>query len=156
MVAVFVVLSVYSLMIRVPFALERLRDGVNGSLHAEEAGFRADVAFLQRRPGLAFCDSPMLCFRADRPFYIDPFNGSQAIRLGRVDPSPMLAALSKRRFAVVQLVAAKDLYAFGPAAKGGPDVEQEFRQLLAQNYHEARRDGDWIFYLPDRGASRAP
>jgi hypothetical protein len=148
-IAAFVALSIYSSVLRVPYALERLRDGLAGTLRSDEAEFRGDVAFVQKESGPALCQSPMLCFQAGRPFSIDPFNASQAIRLGRVDATPMLTALAQGRFAVVQLSTDKDVRSLGPPMNGGPDVQQEFQSVLKARYHEVRTNRRRVFYEPN-------
>ena len=99
-------------------------------------------------PGAAFCESPMLCFRSGREFLIDPFNASQAVRLGRLDPSPLLDKVARGEFAVIQLSTLEG-HSFGPPLNGGaPDVEHEFRRLINERYRMVRTSGRRVFYLP--------
>jgi hypothetical protein len=148
-IAAFVALSMYGIALQAPMALERLRDGVAGSLRAKEAEFQSDLAFMKNHPGAAYCHSPMLCFRAQRAFSIDPFSASQAIRLRRLDPAPMLGDLSHGRFAVVQLSTEEGAHALGPPLRGGPDIEHEFRRILKERYHVARTGTRRVFHLPN-------
>ena len=131
----------------VPHAIEQLRDGLSGSLQAAETSFHRDLQFIANYPGAAFCESPMLCFRSGREFVIDPFNASQAIRLGRVDPSPLLDKVARAEFAVIQLSTLEG-HSFGPPLNGGPDVEHEFRRLINERYRMVRTSGRRVFYLP--------
>ena len=149
-VAALIALSIYSLALRIPYSLELFRDGLAGTLRSDEVDFEDDVAFVQKQPGLAFCQSPMLCFRAGRPFSIDPFGASQAIRLNRVDATPMLTALAQGGFGVVQLSTINRAPALGPPENGGPDVQQEFERILTARYHKARTNRRRVFYLPNQ------
>src|SRR5438132_11702513 len=82
--------------------------------------------FMANYQGEAFCHSPMLCFRAQRSFFLDPFNAGQAIKLRRVDPSPLLSKIAQREFAIVQL-AAIELSTLDAGYSFGDGLELEFR-----------------------------
>lgn len=148
LIAAFIAMSLYSPALQLPYAIERLRDGLSGSLHAAELQFHEDLAFMQNYPGAAYCHSPMLCFRADREFVIDPFNASQAIRLGRLAAAPMLAEFAQGDFAIVQLSTDEEAHSFGPPLNGGEDVEGEFRRILETRYRLAQLSQSRVFYLP--------
>jgi hypothetical protein len=142
-----VLVAFYGPTLQVPYAVEQLRDGLSGSLQAAETSFHRDLQFMANYPGAAFCESPMLCFRSGREFVIDPFNASQAIRLGRVDPSPLLDKVARAEFAVIQLSTLEG-HSFGPPLNGGADVEHEFRRLINERYRMVRTSGRRVFYLP--------
>jgi hypothetical protein len=143
----FILVSIYGPMLRIPYAVEQLRDGLSGSLRAEARTFQEDLAFMANHPGDAFCHSPMLCFRAQRTFFIDPFNAGQAIRLGHVDPSPLLAKIARGEFAVIQL-SATELATFDGGYSFGGAIEPEFRRLLETHYVKVRNSGHRVFYVP--------
>jgi hypothetical protein len=143
----FIVVSIYGPILRLPYAIEQLRDGLSGSLRAQAQIFQEDLAFMANHPGEAFCHSPMLCFRAQRSFFIDPFNASQAIRLGRVDPSPLLAKIARGEFAVIQL-SATELAASDGGYSFGSAFEPKFRSLLETHYVKVRNSGGRVFYVP--------
>jgi hypothetical protein len=142
-----VLVAFYGPTLQVPYAVEQLRDGLSGSLQAAETSFHQDVQFMENYPGAAFCESPMLCFRSGREFLIDPFNAGQAVRLGRLDPSPLLDKIARAEFAVIQLSTLNG-HSFGPPLNGGADVEHEFRRLINERYRMARTSGRRVFYLP--------
>jgi len=142
-----VLVAFYGPALQIPYAVEQLRDGLSGSLQAAETSFHRDLQFMAHYPGAAFCESPMLCFRSGREFLIDPFNASQAVRLGRLDPSPLLDKVARGEFAVIQLSTLEG-HSFGPPLNGGPDVEHEFRRLINERYRMVRTSGRRVFYLP--------
>jgi hypothetical protein len=149
LIAVAALLSIYGPAIQIPYGIEQLRDGLSGSLSASQTQFHQDVKFMANYPGEAFCDSPMLCFRAGRDVFLDPFNASQAIRLGKADPSLLLEKVGCGEFAVIQLATVRGgFHSFGPPLTGGPDVEREFHLALALRYRLARRSERGVFYVP--------
>ncbi len=147
LIAAFILVSIYGPALQVPYAIEQLRDGLSGSLRAAEARFHEDLGFMANYPGDAFCDSPMLCFRAGREFLVDPFNASQAIKLGRLDASPLLDKVGRGEFAIIQL-STPEGHPFGPPLNGGPDVEREFRRILDERYRMVRTSQRRVFYVP--------
>ncbi len=142
-----ILITAYQPLLQVPYALEQLRDGLSGSLRAAQAKFHEDLDFMANYPGEAFCDSPMLCFRAGREFLVDPFNASQAIKLGRLDASPLLDKVGRGGFAIIQLSTLEG-HPFGPPLNGGPDVEREFRRILDERYRMVRTSQRRVFYVP--------
>jgi hypothetical protein len=148
LVVAFIVIAIYGPLLRLPYAVEAMRDGLSGALRREAAVFAEDLAFMSLHPGQAFCHSPLLCFRARRDFAFDPFNASQAIKLGRVDATPMLDRLARGDFAVVQLSTVEGAHSLGPPGNGGRDAEVEFRRILDQHYRVARTGPRRIFYVP--------
>jgi hypothetical protein len=147
LIAAFLLVTVYGPALRVPYAVEELLEGLSGSLRAAQVSFDGDLDLMANYRGAAFCDSPMLCFRAGREFLLDPFNASQAIRLGRLDPAPLLEKVARGELAIIQLSTLTG-HLFGPPLSGGPDVEREFRSLLDQRYRIARTSGRRVFYVP--------
>ena len=68
-----------------------------------EQSFLAEAEFISKRHGLAICESLLLCYRADQPFAIDPFNSRQYILAGRLDEHQLIRRIVAKEFAVVQL-----------------------------------------------------
>src|SRR5215472_3520869 len=68
-----------------------------------EQSFLAEAEFISKRHGLAICESLLLCYRADQPFAIDPFNSRQYILAGRLDEHQLIQRIVAKEFAVVQL-----------------------------------------------------
>jgi hypothetical protein len=147
-VTAFLALAVYSPALQVPFGLERLRDGLSGGLRETERKFQEDVAFVRSHPGPALCHSPLLCYRAGREFLFDPFNASQALKLGHLDPMPLLRDVTTGAFAVIQLSTNEEAHSLGPSSRGGPDLRREFQNALDSRYRLARRSLRCAFYLP--------
>jgi hypothetical protein len=79
-----------------PLALGRFVYDVAGDMTRREALFHQDVAYLRAIPGVAVCQSFLLCFRAGKPLFYDPFGVNQGIHWGRL-PSDVLVARLRRR-----------------------------------------------------------
>jgi hypothetical protein len=147
LVSAAILVTAYEPLLQVPYGIEQLRDGVSGSLRVAQAKFHEDLDFMASYPGEAFCDSPMLCFRAGRKFLVDPFNASQAVKLGRLDASPLLDKIGRGEFAIIQLSTLEG-HPFGPPLNGGPDAEREFRRILDERYRPVRTSQRRVFYVP--------
>jgi hypothetical protein len=63
---------------------------------------RADLAFLERRPGPVFCSTLALAHWAGREFEVDPFNLGQAVRTGTREDDDLVARIAAQEFAVIQ------------------------------------------------------
>ena len=63
---------------------------------------RADLAFLERRPGPVFCSTLALAHWAGREFEVDPFNLGQAVRTGARDDDDLVSRIVEQEFAVIQ------------------------------------------------------
>ena len=70
---------------------------------AAEAATRQEVARVAARPGPLYCDSPLICYLAGKPFLVDPVNVPLRIAAGRLPKD----AVEKRIAAGVMRVPAK-------------------------------------------------
>lgn len=92
------------LIFHMPIALGRFAVDMAGDLKERERMFLEDVAWLKTVPGPAICESILLCLRAGKPMWIDPYSATQAVVNGRVPPDTLTGMLVRREVAVVQVV----------------------------------------------------
>ena len=105
--------------------------------------FDQEVSFmkLQRSPQL--CEDLLVCFSAGQPYVYDPFNATQLIRLGKLNPAPFLAKLDNSSFGAIEL-----------ARHSGDDISQadrfpqSFLDAIAKHYDPALTTGDATLYKP--------
>lgn len=64
---------------------------------------RSDIAFLKTRPGPALCEMLSFCYWAGKRAGVDVFNVGEAIRAGAMSDAPLVRAISRRRFSVIQI-----------------------------------------------------
>ena len=84
-----------------PLALGRFYVDAAGEMTRRERLFHADVAYLRAIPGPAVCQSFLLCFRAGKPLFYDPFGVNQGIHWGRLPPDVLVARLRRREIPVL-------------------------------------------------------
>ncbi len=86
-----------------PLALGRFAVDSGGEMTGRERLFHADVAYLRAIPGVAVCQSFLLCFRAGKPLYYDMFGVNQGIHWGRLPPDVLVAKLRRHEIPVLQI-----------------------------------------------------
>ena len=86
-----------------PLALGRFAVDAGGEMTGRERLFHADVAYLRTIPGIAVCQSYLLCFRAGKPLYYDTFGVNQGIHWGRLPPDVLVAKIRRREIPVLQI-----------------------------------------------------
>jgi len=86
-----------------PLCLGRFGIDVANELDNRERLFHADVAYLTAVPGVALCQSHLLCLRAGKPAFYDPINALQAMQAGRLPADTLTGMLSRHEIAVVQI-----------------------------------------------------
>jgi hypothetical protein len=153
LIGAFIAMSVYGPMLHLPNALENFAEGISGSgpqsMSANARQFQDDLNFMKNQPGQAFCQSPILCFRAGRPLLFDAFNAQEAISRGRLDPQPLLTQFIQKHFAVVQLPTQETALSFSPPLDiSGTAVMQDSLRALEKGYYMARQDPRYSFFLP--------
>jgi hypothetical protein len=102
------------LIFHMPIALGRFAVDMAGDLNERERLFLEDVAWLKTVPGPAICESMLLCLRAGKPMWIDPYAATQAITNGRLPPDTLTGMLARREVAVVQIVSRRAHHADEP------------------------------------------
>jgi hypothetical protein len=103
-----------------------------------EQSFLAEAEYISNKHGPAICESLLLCYRAGKPFMIDPFNSRQFILSGRLDENKLIERIIAKEFAVVQLRA--DIC---------DDPEVVFCHIL-HNQRKFSRFTDNVLYTVDR------
>ncbi len=84
-----------------PLAFGRFYVDAAGEMARRERLFHADVAYLRAIPGPALCQSFLLCFRAGKPLFYDPFGVNQAIHWGRLPSDVLVARLRHQEIPVL-------------------------------------------------------
>lgn len=136
-----------------PLCLGRFGVDVAGEMDGRETLFRADTEYLRGIPGVALCQSHLLCFRAGRPPFYDSFGTNQAIIAGRLPPDALIGRLRRHEIAVVQI---SDSPAHSPDDPPGvqtmpnrfPHFADEVFAVLAQEYVVDRVGISGRFYRP--------
>jgi hypothetical protein len=103
----------------------------------EAASSRSDIAFLRTHPGPALCEMLSFCYWAGKRAGVDVFNAGEAIRTGAMSDAPLVRAISKRRFSVIQFDA-------DSSAPLGNAVDAAIRS----NYRLDHQDDVGSFYVP--------
>jgi hypothetical protein len=124
--------------------------GLGGSLDQLaklEAASTKDVDYLAAHEGPALCETLSLCFWAGKPAAVDLFNSRQAFWAGRADEQQLVERISRREFAVVQLIS---IY------KNRDDlrVSAGLASALLRDYVVDRASMNGVFLRPRRGTSR--
>jgi hypothetical protein len=128
---------------------------VSGLLAADRDAareFAADARYLADRPGPSICESLLLCWRAGKPFILDPFNSRQYILAGELDQTRLIRRVAGHEFAVVQL---REDACLGPNRADCPLQPQTFKRFthqfllaVARYYKIGRRSRNGTFYVP--------
>jgi hypothetical protein len=58
---------------------------------------------LRAHPGPAFCESLLRCYEAGKPYEYDPFNSTNLVKLGKLDPATLVDRLNRGELTAVQL-----------------------------------------------------
>ena len=118
-------------------------------LKQREADFRADIAFVASRPGDAVCESMLLCYYANKPLLIDPYNSSEMVRLGKLSATDLAAPLNRREIGVVQLTTVlDDTGRDGALARPEGRFDPAVFAAVRQNYELDHVSRSGAFYVP--------
>ena len=105
--------------------------------------FDQEVSFLKLQPSPQLCEDLLVCFYAGQPYIYDPFNATQLIRLGKLNPAPFLGKLDNSSFGAIEL-----------ARHTGDDISQadrfpqSFLDAIAKHYDPALTTSDATLYKP--------
>jgi hypothetical protein len=119
--------------------------------------FLSDAKYILEKGGRAICEDLLLCYSADRPFTLDPFNSRQYILAGRLDEHELIERIAAHEFAVIQLKA--DI-CDDPAASSChilhyPQKINRFTDetlyVIDKYYQIGRRSRYGTFYVPKQG-----
>lgn len=125
------------LLFHMPIALGRFAVDMAGDLRERERLFLEDIAWLKTVPGPAICESLLLCLRAGKPMWIDPYGGTQAITNGRLPADAMTGLLARREVAVVQATSHRAHPADEP--KGAQSMPPRFINFADEVFDELER-----------------
>jgi hypothetical protein len=99
--------------------------------------FDSEVSLLRSHPGPAFCESLLLCYEAGKSYEYDPFNSANLVKLGRLDPAPLLAKISQGQIAAVQLCCSLDFL----KVDDDPDIIPQMLPAMQASYELRLADG---------------
>lgn len=125
------------LIFHAPIALGRFAVDMAGEMAEREALFRQDVAWLKEVPGPAICESSLLCFRAGKPMWIDPYGATQAITNRRLPPDALTGMLARREVAVVQVTSRRARHPDDP--NGAQSIPPRFINFADEVFDELDR-----------------
>jgi hypothetical protein len=141
------------LLFHMPIALGRFAVDMTGDLKERERLFLEDIAWLKTMPGPAICESMLLCLRAGKPMWIDPYAATQAITNGRLPADTMTGMLARHEVAVVQVTSRRAHHVDEP--KGAQSMPPRFINVmddvfdeLDRSYQVSRVGITGRFYLP--------
>ncbi len=119
-----------------------------------QSEFSADARYLAQRPGPAICESLLLCYRAGKPFILDPFNSRQYILAGRLDQTALIRRVAAHDFSVIQL---RENICDDPKTaychilhypQKFNRFTDEFLYAVDRYYQPGWRSRDGVFYVP--------
>lgn len=146
------------LITRVPREIVALRDAATAwrAYRQQEVAFGAAVTRLRALPGLALCESLLLCFEAGKALTVDTFSARNEILTGQAGEDALIADIADHRFAVIVMPDAIMVDFASPGhVHAGVLTEARFTAatLAAINRHYAVADqvSGATFYLPKSG-----
>ena len=105
-----------------------------------------DVAFLKVREGRALCYQLTLCYWSGKPAEIDVWGYIQAVTVGARDGRELHEAIARRRYAVLQLQAAPDIW--GPRPEVDAAYVRGLNRLIEANYRLDHTSANGTFWVP--------
>ena len=77
--------------------------GRSERLPRREADYKAALTLVTQTPGLALCESLLMCLEAGKPFVYDPYYVKDQISIGRIAETQIIAEIEAKHYAVIQL-----------------------------------------------------
>lgn len=96
-----------------------------------------EIAFVHATPGPAFCETMALCYWAGKQPEADVFNLGQTFRTGQKSDDALAAAISNRRYGVVEFEAPDTI-----------PLTPRISAALRAHYRLALRGDDGFFFVP--------
>lgn len=131
-------------LIKAPLMLGVAAKQIGAGLRTESNALSRDIAFLKAQPGDAFCESLVLCFRAEEPMSVDLFNSLQAIETGRLAKTVLSDKIKRHEFSVVQI-----RYLTMPDSPTS-DASQALIAAVKNNYHIAQKGISGDLWIPNQ------
>ena len=113
-------------------------------LPGRQASFTLQVDFLRQHSGPALCENLLYCARAGKPYIYDPFDASERVLTGRLDPRPLLAQVRRQRFSVIELMRPVDYY----ERRTGIFIFPSLAAAIAHHYRLAFHSRRSFLYVP--------
>ncbi len=106
--AVFALLANAGVILMMPQTLGRIVVDALGEYRQREQLFLDDVAYVKGIEGPAICESMLLCYRAGKGVWVDPYNLLQATLTGRLPTDHLVAMLHRHEAAVFQISSSRE------------------------------------------------
>lgn len=101
--AALAILANAGVILMLPQTFGRIAVDALGDYAERERLFAEDIAYLKTIPGGAVCESMLLCYRAGKGVWVDPYNTLQATLTGRLPPDQLVGMLRRREVTVMQV-----------------------------------------------------
>lgn len=113
---------------------------------AHEQNFSAEVAYLRKQPGPALCESPLVCFYANKPYLYDAFNAERFIKQGKLDANVIVDHLRRHEYGAVQMYEGVESESSGPWITG--EFAPSILQSIQRYYRPVFKNPEGIVYIP--------
>ncbi|RAU21479.1 hypothetical protein CU669_13190 [Paramagnetospirillum kuznetsovii] len=151
--AALAVLANAGLLLLTPQTLGRMAVDALGDYREREMLFRQDVEWMKGIEGPVLCESMLLCHRAGKRLWVDPYNALQAMLTGRLPEDLLVDKLRRREIAVVEIKSVREHPV--PESPGLLTAPQRFVNFadnvfdeLDRSYELKRVGGAGRFYQP--------
>ncbi|OAN43057.1 hypothetical protein A6A04_09545 [Paramagnetospirillum marisnigri] len=151
----------FGVLLIAPQTFGRIVVDALGDYSERERLFAEDVAYLSGLPGPAICESMLLCLKAGKGVWIDPYNLLQASLTGRLPADQLVGMLRRHEVAVLQMISQREHPLHEAPGQQvipprfvnfGDDVHDE----LDLSYRVARVGLTGRFYLPKASPPPVP
>lgn len=112
-------------------------------LLAKKAQFGSNVAFIKAQPGPAICESLLQCYFAGKPYVYDPFNSTQLVQFGYLDPKPMIRRIENHEFGAIEMNEPVEA-----TSRPSPRFPDPILDAIDKSYRIAVRGSDGVIYVP--------
>lgn len=133
-----------------PPAFHRIRFDRFFQLPARQMQWEMQARLIRRQPGPALCEYTLLCARAGKPFIFDPFNATERVLTGKLDPAPLLSEVRHGEIGAIQLFAPAPYF----ARRTRVNIFPALAQAISQHYRILLATPHSYIYVP-RHPSRA-
>ncbi|MGH9535042.1 MAG: hypothetical protein ACRD2E_09300 [Terriglobales bacterium] len=116
-------------------------------LPGRQTRFQLQVRFLRQHPGPALCTDLLLCARAGKPYVYDPFDASERVLTGQLNPAPLVDRVRRQQFSVIQVLRPVAYYQHITSVLIFPPLAD----AIAHHYRLAFHSRRSYIYVPRRG-----
>ncbi|MDB5360831.1 MAG: conserved rane protein of unknown function [Rhodospirillales bacterium] len=117
------------------------------------ADFARNKAIVERQPGPAICENLLLCFAADKPLSLDPFNSYEAFTAGHADDTALVQAVARGTYGAIEV---RQPIRFQTNGQGGRTIDLDppirftdrFYAAVADHYRIIVENSAGVVYVP--------